>query len=171
MQRHRLESFLAKNLRRRRRRRTEQWLNASLLAGSDQLAQCRGFASARQTAQAGDAVTGAQDMVNRPLLILAQPVGRPVAGIQRCDRITSRIDRLNQIQFRCQNLPRGKSVFGFHQVRRILHHLFQTGQVNFALPVRQRRRQQLMLRHDGPTLEDMSDGVIQGLVFYQGDSG
>ena len=110
-------------------------------------------------------------MVNRPLLILAQPVGRPVAGMQRHDRITSRVDCLNQIQFRCQNLPRGKSAFGFHQVRRILHHLFQTGQVHFALPVRQRRRQQLMLRHDGPALEDMSDGVIQGLVFYQGDSG
>ena len=36
----------------------------------------RGFARAGQTTQTGDAVTGAQDMVNCPLLILTEPVGR-----------------------------------------------------------------------------------------------
>ena len=99
--------------------------SSGFLAGGDQLAQRRGFAAARQTAQAGDAVTGAQHMINRPALIFAQPVGRPVAGMQRRDRIATRVDRLNQIQFRCQNLLRGKSAFRFHQVRRILHRRFQ----------------------------------------------
>ena len=60
--------------------------------------------AAGQTAQAGDAVTGAQDMINRPALIFAQPVGRPVTGMQWRDGIAARIDRLNQIQFRRQNL-------------------------------------------------------------------
>jgi hypothetical protein len=90
------------------------------------------FCRAGQTAQAGDAVTGAQDMVNRPALIFAQPVGRPVAGMQRRDGIAARVDRLNQIQFRCQNLWRGKSAFGFHQVRRILHRRFQMVQIHFT---------------------------------------
>jgi len=42
-------------------------------------------ARASQTAQAGDAVTGAQHMVNRPALIFAQPVGRPITGMQWCN--------------------------------------------------------------------------------------
>ena len=84
------------------------------------------FCRARQTAQAGDAVTGAQDMINRPLLIFAQPVGGLIAGMQSAHRIAGRIDRLNQIQFRCQNLPRGKSTLGFDQVSRILRRRLST---------------------------------------------
>ena len=33
-------------------------------------------------AQAGDTVTGAQHMINRPALIFAEPVGRPITGMQ-----------------------------------------------------------------------------------------
>ena len=91
----RLESFFAQNIRCRRRWRTEQRFNLRLFAGGDQFAQRRGFAAAGQTAQAGNAVTGAQDMINRPALIFAEPVGRPVAGMQRRNRIAARVDRLN----------------------------------------------------------------------------
>ena len=78
--------------------------------------------------------------------------------------IATRIDRLNQIQFRRQNLPRGKSAFGFDQFRRMLHRRFQRRQIHFTLTLRQRDAQQFMLRHDRLALEDMGDGVIQGLV-------
>ena len=70
MQRLCVESFFAQNIRCRHRWRTEQGFDLGIFAGGDQFAQRRGFAAAGQTAQAGDAVTGAQNMVNCPLLIL-----------------------------------------------------------------------------------------------------
>ncbi len=166
LQRHRLESFFSQNIRCRRRRRAEQRFNLRFLAGGDQLAQRRGFARAGQTAQAGDAVTGAQDMINRPVLIFAQPVGRLITGMQRRNRIASRIDRLNQIQFRCQNLPRGKSAFGFHQIRRMTSPPLSTlGKSTSPGRCDKRHVQQFMLRHDRFALENMGDGIVQGLVF------
>ena len=56
MQRHSFKPFLAENVRCRRRRRAEQRLNSDLLASGDQFMEHRGFTSARQTTQAGDAV-------------------------------------------------------------------------------------------------------------------
>ena len=41
--------------------------------------------------------------------------------------------------------------------------MFQSRQIHFALTVRQRSGQQLMLRHDRPALKDMSDRVSQRL--------
>ena len=61
-------------------------VQSSPLSGGDQFTQCRGFAAACQSFESGNAVGGPQDMVNRPALIFAQPVGRPIAGMQRRDR-------------------------------------------------------------------------------------
>ena len=115
--------------------------------------------------QSRDAVTGAQDMVNCPFLIFTEPFGRPITGMQWREGIASCVHRLNQIQFGCQNLRRGQPVFSFNQVRRTLHRRFQRRQIHFTRMLRQRRAQQFMLRHDGLALEDMGDGIIQGLVF------
>jgi hypothetical protein len=86
------------------------------------------------------------------------------------DGIASRVDRLYQVQFRRQNLRRGKSTLGFDQVRRTLHRCFQRRQIHFAEALRQGRVQQFMFRHDRFALEDMGDGVIQGLIFQSGDA-
>ncbi len=90
--------------------------------------------------------------------------------MQGRNRIATRVDRLNQIQFRRQNLPRGKSTFRFHQVRRILHRRFQRRQIHFAQALRQGHVQQFMLLHHRLALEHMGDGMIQGLVFWFKDT-
>ena len=132
LQRLRLESFFSQHFGCCRRWRAEQRFNLCLFAGGNQFAQRSGFAAAGQPTQASNAVTGAQDMINRPALIFAQPVGRPITGMQWRDGIASRVDRLNQVQFRRQNLRRGKSTLGFDQVRRTLHGRFQRRQIHFA---------------------------------------
>ncbi len=48
---------------------------------------------------------------------------------------------------------------------RILRRFFQRRQIQFTRMLRQRHAQQFMFRHDRLALEDMGDGVIQGLVF------
>jgi len=56
LQRHRLKSFFAENIRAAAVGAQKKAVNTGFLAGGDQFAQCRGFSRARQTAQAGDAV-------------------------------------------------------------------------------------------------------------------
>ena len=169
LQRLRLESFFSQHFGCRRRWRAEQRFYAGLLASGDQFAQRRSFACASQPPQAGDAVTGAQHMINGSLLIFAEPGGRAIAGMQGRNRIASRVDGLNQIQFRRQNFFGRKPAFGLYQFRRILHLLFQIAQIHLTLPVRQSGRQQFMLRDNRFTLEHMGDGMIQGLFFQSGD--
>ena len=48
---------------------------------------------------------------------------------------------------------------------RILRRFFQRRQIQFTRMLCQRHAQQFMLWHDRLALEDMGDGVIQGLVF------
>ena len=64
----------------------ERVVSEPFLPVSDQ--GCKGgFATASQTAQAGDAVTRAQDIINRPAWIFTEPVRRFVARMQRRDGI------------------------------------------------------------------------------------
>ena len=108
-------------------------------------------------------------MVNRPPLIIAQPVGGLITGMQRRDSITAVVHGLNQSQFRRQNLPGGKTAFGFNQFTGILHRRFQIAQIHFTRTMRQRHIQQFMLRHDRLALKDMGNRVVHSLSFQPGN--
>ena len=51
----------------------------------------------------------------------------------------------------------------------MLHRPFQLVQIHRTQAMRQRHVQQFMFRHHRFTLEDMGDGMVQGLVFHQGN--
>ena len=52
----------------------------------------------------------------------------------------------------------------------MLHRPFQMVQIHRTQAMRQRHVQQFMFRHDRFALKDMRNGMVQGLVFHQGNS-
>ena len=51
----------------------------------------------------------------------------------------------------------------------MLHRRFQVVQIHRTQAMRQCHVQQFMFRHDRFALEDMGDGMVQGLIFHQGN--
>ena len=52
----------------------------------------------------------------------------------------------------------------------MLHRPFQMVQIHGTQAVRQGHVQQFMFRHHRFALEDMGDGMVQGLIFHQGNA-
>ena len=52
----------------------------------------------------------------------------------------------------------------------MFHRLFQMVQIHRTQAMRQRHVQQFMFRHHRFALEDMGNGMVQDLIFHQGNS-
>ena len=120
-----------------------------------------GLARSGQAPQSGELIGAMQNQFDGPLLIDAERGRRTVIFIERRHRVLAGVHRLNQRQFRLQNLAGGIITAHAHEIRIPAQFRFEISQVNLPAAFDQCRVQQLALRGDRVALEDMGGGVTE----------